>query len=69
MILFKIIRLNLLIFSLITIYSCALSPGINENPTQPEFSENIQTQNIDVKINDLSTLTFNDIELKQRSYK
>lgn len=68
MILFKIIRLNLLIFSLITIYSCALSPGINENPTQPEFSENIQTQNIDVKINDLSTLTFNDIELINDDY-
>jgi len=68
MILFKIIRLNLLIFSLITIYSCALSPGINENPTQPEFSENIQTQNIDVKINDLSTLTFNDIELINDNY-
>ena len=68
MILYKIIRLNLLIFSLITIYSCALSPGINENPTQPEFSENIQTQNIDVKINDLSTLTFNDIELINDDY-
>lgn len=68
MILYKIIRLNLLIFSLITIYSCALSPGINENPTQPEFSENIQTQNIDVKITDLSTLTFNDIELINDDY-
>ena len=68
MILYKVIRLNLLIFSLITIYSCALSPGINENPTQPEFSENIQTQNIDVKINDLSTLTFNDIELINDDY-
>ena len=68
MTLYKIIRLNLLIFSLITIYSCALSPGINENPTQPEFSENIQTQNIDVKINDLSTLTFNDIELINDDY-